>query len=357
MTDSQRWFTLAVVAGAGVLLYLLAPIFTPFLVGALLAYMFDPLVTWLAARRLSRTLATTVVFSLLMLLIIILLVILVPLIERQITVLIGKLPVYVAWVKSSALPWLNAHHLGLEDVGLDTGSVYQALAGQWQKAGGIVASALGSVSQSGMALLGWLMNLLLIPLVTFYLLRDWDILLEQVRNLLPRRLEPIVARLATESDEVLGGFLRGQLLVMLALALIYSVGLWSIGLDLALLIGVMAGVLSFVPYLGVITGVIAAGIAAAVQYQDWVHLVPVLIVFSIGQVAEGFFLTPRLIGARIGLHPIAVIFAILAGGQLFGFTGVLLALPAAAVLVVLLRYAHERYVNSYLYDRTPDDCS
>lgn len=355
MTDSQRWFMLVVIAGAGGLLYLLAPIFTPFLVGALLAYMCDPLVARLEARRLSRTLAATIVFSFLLLLIIVLLVILVPLIEHQITVLIGKLPGYVEWVQSSALPWLHAHHLGPEDLGLNTSSVLQALAGQWQNAGGIVAGALGSVSQSGMAMLRWFVNLLLIPLVTFYLLRDWEALLEQIRNLLPRRLEPTVARLAAEGDEMLGAFLRGQLLVMLALALIYSVGLWSIGLDLALLIGVTAGVLSFVPYLGVITGVIAAGIAAAVQYQDWAHLVPVLIVFGVGQAAEGFFLTPRLIGARIGLHPIAVIFAVLAGAQLFGFTGVLLALPSAAVLVVLLRYAHERYINSYLYDRTPGD--
>ena len=354
MTDSQRWFTLAVVAGAGVLLYLLAPVFTPFLVGALLAYMFDPLVTRLVAWRLTRTLATTIVFSWLMLLIIVLLLIFVPMIERQIAAFITKLPTYIDWVQGTLLP-LVYERLGVDGAKLDLSSVYQAFDGQWQNAGGLVVSALGSMSHSGMALFGWLMNLLLIPLVTFYLLRDWKIMLEQIRNLLPRRLEPVVTRLAAESDEVLGGFLRGQLLVMLTLGLVYSAGLWFIGLDLALLIGMIAGLLSFVPYLGFIVGITAAGIAAIVQYQDWVHLVPVLIVFGVGQVVEGFILIPRLIGTRIGLHPIAVIFAILAGGQLFGFTGVLLALPTTAVLVVLMRYAHGRYVHSPLYDRTPDE--
>lgn len=344
----------AVLAGAGVVLYLLAPILTPFLVGALLAYIFDPLVTRLEARRLSRTLATTIVFALLLLVLVALLLILVPMIERQISALIARLPAYFDWVQRTVLPVIY-ERFDLAGAGADSNAVVQALAGQWQKAGGIVAGALGSVSQSGMTVLGWMINLLLIPLVTFYLLRDWQGLLEQVRNLLPRRLESTVVRLAAESDDVLGAFMRGQLLVMLSLAVIYATGLWIVGLDLALLIGVIAGLLSFVPYVGVITGVIAAGIAAAVQYHDWVHLIPVLIVFGVGQLAEGFFLTPRLVGDRIGLHPIAVIFAVMAGGQLFGFTGVLLALPVAAVLMVLLRYVHECYVNSYLYDRTPDE--
>ena len=308
----------------------------------------------MVARRLSRTLATTIVFSWLMLLIIVLLLMFVPMIERQIAAFITKLPTYIDWVQGTLLP-LVYERLGVDGAKLDLSSVYQAFDGQWQNAGGLVVSALGSMSHSGMALFGWLMNLLLIPLVTFYLLRDWKIMLEQIRNLLPRRLEPVVTRLARESDGVLGGFLRGQLLVMLVLGLVYSAGLWFIGLDLALLIGMIAGLLSFVPYLGFIVGITAAGIAAIVQYQDWVHLVPVLIVFGVGQVVEGFILIPRLIGTRIGLHPIAVIFAILAGGQLFGFTGVLLALTTTAVLVVLMRYAHGRYVHSPLYDRTPDE--
>jgi len=187
--------------------------------------------------------------------------------------------------------------------------------------------------------------------VTFYLLRDWDHLVGRVNELIPRRSQPVVARLAKESDTVLGAFLRGQLLVMLALAIIYITGLSFIGLDLAILIGLVAGLISFVPYLGFIVGILLAGIAAIVQFHDALHPGYVVLVFALAQAIEGMLLTPLLVGDRIGLHPVAVIFAILAGGQLFGFVGVLLALPVAAVIAVILRYAHERYKESGLYGR------
>jgi len=211
------------------------------------------------------------------------------------------------------------------------------------------ATAIAQVSQSGLAIIGWIMNLLLIPVVTFYFLRDWDLMILRVRELLPRTVESRVVELARQSDEVLSAFLRGQILVMVALGLIYSIGLWMAGLKLAFLIGMGAGLLSFVPYLGGILGVGGAVIAALVEHRDLIHVVYVLIVFGIGQTLEGFVLTPWLVGDRIGLHPVAVIFAILAGGQLFGFIGVLLALPLAAVLLVILRHVHERYVQSGLY--------
>jgi predicted PurR-regulated permease PerM len=198
------------------------------------------------------------------------------------------------------------------------------------------------------------MNLLVAVVVTFYLMRDWDRLMERLRALLPRRSEAIIVRLAGQSDEVLGAFLRGQLLVMLALGLIYSLGLSIIGLDFALLIGLVAGLISFVPYLGTIVGVLTALIAALIQFQEPIYLLYVGLVFGVGQVLEGMVLTPWLVGDRIGLHPVAVIFAVLAGGQLFGFVGVLLALPVAAVAAVLLRYARERYQQSDLYQ---DDSS
>jgi predicted PurR-regulated permease PerM len=170
-----------------------------------------------------------------------------------------------------------------------------------------------------------------------------------VHELIPRRYEATVARLATASDEVLGAFLRGQLTVMLALGTIYSVGLWLVGLELALLIGMLAGLVSFVPYLGFIVGILAAGLAALMQFGDLLPLLYVVIVFMVGQAVEGMLLTPLLVGEKIGLHPVAVIFAVLAGGQLFGFFGILLALPVASVVMVLLRYTHERYVGSSLY--------
>jgi predicted PurR-regulated permease PerM len=164
----------------------------------------------------------------------------------------------------------------------------------------------------------------------------------RIHALVPRSIEPVVTRLARESDEVLGAFLRGQLSVMVVLGVIYGAGLWIAGLSVGPLIGMIAGLISFVPYLGAITGVLMGVIAAVVQYQDWQHVAYVAIVFAVGQTLEGYVLVPRLVGEKIGLHPVAVIFAVLAGGELFGFVGVLLALPVASVVMVVLRYAPER---------------
>jgi predicted PurR-regulated permease PerM len=191
--------------------------------------------------------------------------------------------------------------------------------------------------------------------LTFYFLRDWDVLVERIAALVPRDHIGTVRRLAHESDQVLGAFLRGQFSVMLALGALYAIGLWAVGLDLGLLIGVIAGLVSFVPYLGPATGVVLGVVAGMVQFGDWPHIAMILGVFGVGQMVESYWLTPKLVGDRIGLHPVAVIFAIMAGGQLFGFLGVLLALPVAAVANVLLRYAHERYTRSRLYagDRAP----
>lgn len=353
MTDSEKWLVLSLVLVSGFLIYLLAPILTPFLVAAFLAYMADPLVDRLESYKLSRALAATVVFSGLMLVLLLLLLIFIPLLEEQIRIFIAKLPGYIDWLRHEVLPRLQSR-FGLEQTGFDKGDLQKTLMDNWQKAGGLMANVIGSVSRSGLAVLGWLVNIMLIPVVTFYLLRDWDILVARICALLPVSTEPTVVRLAKASDAVLGAFLRGQLLVMLGLGTIYSVGLWIIGLDLALLIGVIAGLVSFVPYLGFFVGFLMAGIAALVQFHELLPLAYVLIVFGIGQLIEGFLLTPLLIGERIGLHPVAVIFAVLAGGQLFGFLGVLLALPIAAVIRVLLGYAHERYINSRLYEsQTP----
>ncbi len=349
MSDSQKWLLLAGVAGTGVLIYLLAPVFTPFLVSALLAYLGDPLADRLQRLGLSRTLAVVVVFVLLLVVLALLLLLLVPLVERQIAYLLSQLPAYMAWLQDRLLPWVT-EHLGLEGVAIDAQTLAATLREHWQQAGGVAVRLLGSVSTSGAALLAWLANLVLIPVVTFYLLRDWDRLAAHLHGLVPRRMERDIARLARESDGVLSAFLRGQFLVMLALAAIYTLGLWVVGLQLALLIGVMAGLVSFVPYLGTVLGIVAAGVAIVVQTHDPFQLVAVLAVFGVGQLLEGMVLTPWLVGDRIGLHPVAVIFAVLAGGQLFGFTGVLLALPAAAVLAVLARHAHERYLGSTLYE-------
>lgn len=350
MTDSNKWLMIATGVIGGLLLYLLAPILTPFIVAAVLAYISDPLVDRLEARKLPRTLAVAAVFVSLTLIAVITLLVLVPMIERQIDVFVQKLPSYINLFQHKLLPHLY-RILGISETDGLSFDLKSSLQSYWDTAGGFTGQALSSVTRSGLAFAGLLANLLLIPVVTFYLLRDWDHLVARVNELIPRRSQPVVARLAGESDEVLGSFLRGQMMVMIALAVIYSIGLSIVGLDLAVLIGLSAGMISFVPYLGFVVGILFAGIAAVVQFQDVIHLGYIAIVFGIGQAVEGMLLTPLLVGDRIGLHPVAVIFAVLAGGQLFGFIGVLLALPVAAVIAVILRYLHERYLESGLYSK------
>lgn len=347
MTESQKWLWVAAAAASALAFYALAPVLAPFAAAAILAYIGNPLVERLARWRLSRTWAVVVVFLVLALLAVWLLLVLVPMLERQIVLLAAKLPAVIDWLQYQAMPWVQAH-FGLAETP-DMGSLKGYVSEHWQSAGGVLAQVLASVSRSGLALLGWLANLLLLPVVTFYLLRDWHILLARLHELLPRRIEPEAVKLIGAVDEMLGAFFRGQLLVMLALGIIYTVGLWLVGLDLALLIGMLAGSVSFVPYLGFIVGVFAAGIAALLQFHEPFPLLYVLAVFGVAQVLEGMVLTPWLLGERIGLHPVAVIFAVMAGGQLFGFLGILLALPVAAMVLVLLRYAHQRYLDSRLY--------
>ncbi len=348
VNDTQKWQLLALTALIGGVLYLLAPVLTPFAVAALLAYLGDPMADRLQGKRVSRTLAVALVFLLMTLGILLLVVMLIPMVERQVSRLVERLPVYLGWIRETLLPWIETR-FGVATAGFDGSGVVDLLKKHWQQAGGLASTIVGQVSRSGMTIVVWFTNLLLIPVVTFYLLRDWDILVERLRSLLPRAIEPTVSRLAQESDAVLSAFLRGQLLVMLSLGAIYSVGLSLVGIELALLIGMTAGIVSFIPYLGAIVGVAAGLVAAMVQFGDWWHVALVLAVFGTGQAVESFLLTPLLVGDRIGLHPVAVIFAIMAGGHLFGFLGVLLALPVAAVVMVLLRYVHQRYADSTLY--------
>lgn len=347
MNDQKKILALAMAAGIGALLYLLSPVLTPFLVAALLAYLGDPLVDRMQAR-LTRTGAVIVTFALFIGMLVLALAFIVPMLEQQAAMLVARIPSYLDKVQTVFLPWFM-QYLGELSIPIDWASVKSALQENWTTAGNVVGKVLGGVSQSGLAVIAWLANAVLIPVLTFYLLRDWDELLLRLRELVPRRYESVIVRLARDSDTVLGAFLRGQLLVMLALSIVYSLGLWLLGLEFSLLIGALAGLLSFVPYLGLIIGFAAAAVVAIFQFQDIMMLIGVAGVFTVAQLLEGFVLTPYLVGDKIGLHPVAVMFAVMAGGQLFGFFGILLALPIAAVLMVMLRYAHERYVNSSLY--------
>jgi len=353
MAETRPWFILALLAITFWLLYRLAPIITPFALSAALAYLGDPLVDRLEKIRIfrwqvNRTAAVVGVFLLITASVVGIVLILLPLLRDQVQSLAARAPEFITWIGTTALPWVQAK-LGLSAFEPDAENVVAALKAYWKEISSTLMSVLGTVSRGGQAVMHGLMNLILVPVVTFYLLRDWDRLVEGMRTLVPRQSEPVVSALFREVDEVLSAFIRGQLMVMIALGLIYAVGLWLVGLDLALIIGMGAGLLSIVPYLGTFAGVIAALVAAGFQFQDILHPVLVLVVFGAGQALESMALTPKLVGDRIGLHPVAVIFAVLAGGQLFGFLGILLALPVAAALNVLVRFLHRRYQGSELY--------
>lgn len=349
MTDSKKWLLLVGTLLVGFLFYLLAPVFTPFLAAAILAYLGDPLVDRLE-RWLSRTVSVCIVFFAIFGGLVAALAVLLPVIEREWVAAVNAMPHYIDQIQTRLLPWL-ASTLGAGETTLNLDALKDAIREHWQQAGGFAANVVSTVSQSGMALLAGLANVLLIPILTFYLLRDWDTLVERVHELIPRAYEPAIARVARDVDGVLGAFFRGQVTVMVILGLVYALGLWMIGLNFALLIGILAGLLSFVPYLGVLLGVTLAGAVAIVQFSDAVPFFFVLLVFGVGQVLESFVLTPYLVGDKIGLHPVLVVFAVAAGGQLFGFFGILLALPVAAIIMVILRHAHGKYLCSNLYSR------
>ncbi|MFC5439235.1 AI-2E family transporter [Rhodanobacter ginsenosidimutans] len=352
---SHRWQMLAIIAIIGWLIWLLAPVLMPFAVAAMLAYLGDPLADRLERLGLKRIWAATVVFVVLLLVVCGVLLLLIPLIARQVENLIENLPRYGDWAQDIAWPWLR-DRLHLDPDTFDSDRLLEAIKAHIGSIGTVTATVLGRVSRSGLGIAMWLTNLVLIPVVAFYLLRDWDRLVATIDRMLPRSIQPTIAHLARESDSILGAFVRGQLLVMLALGVFYGAGLGVVGLTVGPLIGMVAGLLSFVPYLGFIIGFVAAIVAVLVQYGDWMHVLLVCGVFVLGQLLEGYVLVPKLVGDKIGLHPVAVIFAVLAGGYLFGFLGVLLALPAASVIMVLLRYLLERYRMSELYNEAgPDD--
>ncbi len=340
MSNTYRNNWLIAIALSGLLLWLLAPILTPFVAAGLLAYIGDPLADRLQRLKLPRTIAVVCVFLLTFLAIGLLVLLVVPLIQKQISAFLAALPEIVAQAEQVWLPRIT-EWLGIEsgeDVGLAAFlSRYSDMAGNWG------ATVLTSLTRSGGALAAAVFSLFLIPILTFYLLRDWDSILAKFGALVPAEQRDTVFELARETDEVL----RGQILVMFALAVVYSLGLSVVGVEFAIAIGVVSGLVSFVPYLGFIFGIGLAGLTVALEPDPLFRLLGVVATFTVAQVLEGSVLTPKLVGDRIGLHPVIVIFAVAAGGQLFGFFGILLALPAAAVLSVLVRFAYKRYLAEH----------
>lgn len=344
MNSDRRTNWLVAIALTGWLFYLLAPILTPFVAAGLLAYIGDPLADRLQKIKLPRTIAVVIVFVLTFLALGLLVLLVVPLIKTQVTALLDALPGIIAEVEQVWLPrvsgWLDVP--AGEEIGFAAFIArYSDMAGSWG------TSLLVSLSRSGGALAAAVISLFLIPILTFYILRDWDSILDHFGALVPAAQRETVFKLARETDDILGAFLRGQIMVMLALAIIYSVGLSLVGLKFALAIGVVAGLVSFVPYLGFVIGIGLAALTVALEPEPLWIFVGVIATFTVGQLIEGSLLTPKLVGDRIGLHPVIVIFAVVAGGQLFGFFGILLALPAAAVLSVLVRFAYDQYLKDH----------
>ncbi|HZW25243.1 MAG TPA: AI-2E family transporter [Gallionella sp.] len=338
---------LSVAAAAAVLLYLLGPILAPFVAAAILAYICNPLVRRLCGWKLSRTPATALVMAGLLLLFGLLLLIMLPLLEKEVGLFVERLPQWIDAARQHLLPLLQ-RWFGAE-LQWDSASIKQMLLSHWQSAGGTAAKLLPMLGNSGGALVALLANLLLIPVAMFYFLRDWETLVARIDEMVPRHWHAKVSEIAGEVDNILAEFLRGQLSVMLLMSVFYVVVLWLVGLEFALPIGILAGMLVFIPYLGMIIGLLLATLAAAMQFGEFSGVLLVWAVFGAGQLIEGMVVTPWLVGDRIGLHPLAVVFALMAFGQLFGFFGILLALPMAAILLVALRHAKSAYLDSEMY--------
>ncbi len=342
---SLSWITLALAALA--LLWLLAPVLTPFLVGAVLAYALHPAVERLAARRVPRVLAVALIEVAVIVALLAVLLLIVPILSKELPLLREQIPLLADRLNQDFAPWLAGHGI---DVALDTASIkafvlkyLDANLEDW------LGRVLSSARIGGSIALAVIGNAVLVPVVLFYLLMDWPKLVHRLQELVPPRLRLSFDGFMDECDAVLGQYLRGQLLVMLILAGFYSVGLALFRFDLAVPVGVFTGLAMFIPYLGFGIGLVLALLAGVLQFTSWYGVIAVAIVYGVGQVAEGFFLTPRLVGERIGLNPLMVIFALLAFGHLLGFAGVLVALPVSAVLVVAVRRLRELYLESRLY--------
>jgi predicted PurR-regulated permease PerM len=351
--QKQTAFWLALWLAFALLLYALGPILTPFIAATILAYALNGAVDFLERRRLGpvrlpRALAVLAVVLVFLAALGALGLIVVPVLRTELPLMQAQIPDALMRLNGILAPHLAQFGIHIK---LDGSSIRSILTQQIMTSGEEVwSTVLASARIGGTAVLGWLATAILIPVVLFYLLLDWHRLLLQLQTFVPRRWLPQTVGMAQEVNALLAQYLRGQLLVMLVLALYYSAALSVAGFDVALPVGILTGLLVFIPYLGFGLGLLLALSAAVLQFSDWSGVIAVAIIYGAGQVIEGFFLTPRLVGERIGLNPLAVIFALLAFGQLFGFVGVLLALPASAVLMVAFRHLKRHYLRSTFYN-------
>ena len=343
----QTALWIAVGLAALALLYALSPILTPFLLAGILAYICNPVTDRLAGWGLPRMAAVVLVILALAAMTAGLVLIILPLLYEEAMLLAARMPEAMALINEKLAPWLR-QNFGIK-LKLDAASLQKLAAGNWDTVQVVLERIYSSLKIGGVALIGLVVNLLLAPVVMFYLLLDWHGMLARLSGIVPRPWHAKLRQIAGDIDSVLSQYLRGQILVMAILAVYYSMALWIADIPSALSIGVVTGQLIFIPYLGYATGLILALLVAVLQFAGWGPIVAVLIVYGIGQVLESFVLTPFLVGERIGLHPLAVIFALMAFGQLFGFFGVLAALPASAALLVGLRELRLLYLDSRFY--------
>ncbi len=350
-TTQKRAAAWCLIAALAILaLWLLGPVLAPFVVAAVLAYALTPLVNRLdrlGRGRLPRVVAVLLVEFLFLVVLLGLFLLIVPIMAKELPMLREQVPLLADRLNTGLAPWLAQFGI---PVALDVGSikafVLKYLNANFEDAFGSLLSSLKLGGSVALAIIG---NAVLIPVALFYLLMDWDRFVARVLELVPPHLRGAVDGFTAEADSVLGQYLRGQLLVMLAMAVFYAVGLALFGLDLAVPIGVFTGLAMFIPYVGFGIGLLLAVLAGLLQFASLKALAMVAVVYGLGQLLEGLYLTPRLVGERIGLHPLAVIFALLAFGQTFGFVGVLVALPASAVLLVGIRRLRGGYLASRLY--------
>lgn len=345
--DFKLRFWLIGLAATLVGIYLLRGILLPFVAGMAVAYFLDPLADRLERAGLSRMAATSVITLIFFLTALTLLVLLAPILQHQISAFISRVPAYIDYLGDRIEPLFRdlKRHLSPKDMERLRTSVgsYAGTALGW------VAGLVQSLLSNSLAIVNLLSLVFITPVVTFYLLRDWDRMTHRVDSWLPRHNAETIRNQLREIDRTLAGFVRGQATVCLALGAFYGIGLTLVGLDLGLIVGLVSGLISFIPYLGCISGFVVGVALGFAQSQDWILPAMVAGVFGIGQILEGNFLTPRLVGNRVGLHPVWVIFALLSGGSLFGFVGMLLAVPVAAVIGVLVRFSLQNYLKSSLY--------
>jgi predicted PurR-regulated permease PerM len=347
LANPQFWAWTALVAVSAWLVWLLSPILAPFLFAAILAYVLNPLVDRMTGKYMPRTLAVVLVMILALLVIVALALIVLPLFYKELRMLADKLPAFLAWMNTTVSPWLDdkfqiAFQLDMETLKQIANKILESNQD-------LVPQLLGSLKIGGLALVAFFANLLLVPVVLFYLLRDWNDLMARADALIPRQHHERVRGAVAEIDRVLAEFLRGQLLVVAVMIVFYVTALWIARLEFALPIGIITGGLVFIPYVGAFTGFLLGTMAAVLQFGSLAGVGWVWLAFFIGQAIEGMVVTPKLVGERVGLHPVAVIFALLAFGQVFGFFGVLVALPASAVLLVGLRHLRRTYLQSQMY--------